>query len=426
MFGVCETLNVLIIHQNFPGQFKHLAPALVRSGHTVKALSLQIDKVIDWNGVEVMPYRTKRDTTIGIHPWISDFETKVIRAEACVRKAKEMCLKGFWPDLILAHHGWGEPMFLKEVWPNAKLAIYCEYYYLTTGGDVNFDPEFTTENRFLSDCRLKLKNLNNLYHFSILDAAISPTRWQASTFPDEVRDRITVIHDGIDTSSLIPRTDAQLSIETSKGTLVLTKDSNVITFVNRELEPLRGFHIFMRALPKILREKPESQIVIIGGDGVSYGAAPDVNKYGKKSWKQIFVDEIAESISDQEKARIHFLGRVPYELYKAALQISSCHVYFTYPFVLSWSLLEAMSIGCPIVASDTAPVHDAIEDGVSGLLGDFFDPEGLAVKCIKILNDTDLSKRLCSGARQRAVNQYDLRTKCLPEQLNWVQEITAR
>jgi glycosyltransferase involved in cell wall biosynthesis len=182
----------------------------------------------------------------------------------------------------------------------------------------------------------------------------------------------------------------------------------------------------MRALPKILREKPESQIVIIGGDGVSYGAAPDANKYGKKSWKQIFVDEIAESISDQEKARIHFLGRVPYELYKAALQISSCHVYFTYPFVLSWSLLEAMSIGCPIVASDTAPVLDAIEDGVSGLLGDFFDPEELAVKCIRILNDIDLSKRLCSGARQRAVNQYDLRTKCLPEQLNWVQEITAR
>ena len=408
-------MKILFIHQNFPGQFKFLAPALVQQGHEVVAMTMQKTDAKSWQGVSLVHYIAQRGSTPKVHPWVSDFETKTIRAEACFRAALDMKAKGFTPDVIVAHHGWGESLFLKDVWPNAKLAIYCEFYYHPHGADVGFDPEFpaTDEGEV---CRLRLKNLNNLLHFEVASAGISPTHWQASTFPEPFRSKITVVHDGIDTASLAPNPNVSLTLN---GNLVLTKRDEVITFVNRNLEPYRGYHIFMRALPEILKRRPRARVMIVGADDVSYGARP---ANGQK-WKDIFAKEVRPLISDADWSRVHFLGHVPYTVFIPLLQLSSVHVYLTYPFVLSWSLLEAMSVGCAIVASDTQPLHEAIKHNETGRLVDFFDVPKLVDEVCGLLDDPDHRARLGANARAFAQANYDLQTVCLPRQLEWVQTL---
>lgn len=413
-------MNILFIHQNFPGQFKFLAPALVSQGHTVRAMTMQATEAKTWEGVELIRYGANRGTTPNIHPWVSDFETKTIRGEACFRAALKLKAEGVNPDVIIAHHGWGESLFLKDVWPHAKLGIYCEFFYHPQGADVGFDPEFPAKDEG-DICRLRLKNLNNLLHFEVADTGISPTHWQASTFPEPFRSKITVVHDGIDTEAVAPNLQTNLTLKKSSGEAIgLTRADEVITFVNRNLEPYRGYHTFMRALPAILRRRPHAKILIIGADDVSYGARPDAAKYGNKKWKDIFIEEVSPQISDADWARVHFLGSVPYQHFIPLLQVSTVHVYLTYPFVLSWSLLEAMSAGCAIVASDTQPLREAITHDETGRLVSFFDAAALADEVCGLLDDPAARARLGAAARLFAQENYDLKTVCLPKQLAWV------
>lgn len=408
-------MNILFIHQNFPGQFKFLAPALVAKGHTVTAFTMQKDVPASWRGVRLVAYQPFRGTTPGVHPWVSDFETKTIRGEAAFRAALALRQSGFSPDVIIAHPGWGESLFLKDVWPEARLGIYCEFFYHAQGVDVGFDPEFP-----VSDpgevCRLRLKNLNNLMHFESADAGVSPTYWQASTFPEPFRSKISVVHDGIDCETIAPNSSVSL---TFNGDLKVTRNDEVITFVNRNLEPYRGYHVFMRALPEILRRRPEARVLIVGADDVSYGARPPE---GRK-WKDIFANEVRPQINDADWGRVHFLGTLPYQHFIALLQLTTVHVYLTYPFVLSWSLLEAMSVGCAIVASDTQPLREAIRHDETGRLVDFFDVPGLIKEICALLEDPATRQRLGTAAREFARANYDLKTICLPKALNWVEAL---
>jgi glycosyltransferase involved in cell wall biosynthesis len=418
-------MNILFIHQNFPGQFKFLAPALVEQGHRVAAMTMQKNDLQSWQGVKLVQYTAKRGTTPNVHPWVSDFETKTIRAEACFKAALQMKQQGYSPDVIVAHHGWGESLFLKEVWPQAKLGIYCEFFYHPHGADVGFDPEFpaTDEGEV---CRLRLKNLNNLLHFEVADAGISPTHWQASTFPEPFKNKISVVHDGIDTQAVAPNPAVSLTLKMAVGQdLVLTRQDEVITFVNRNLEPYRGYHTFMRALPQLLKERPNARVLLVGADDVSYGARPDAAKYGDAKWKDIFANEVRGQISDADWQRVHFLGHVPYQYFIPLLQLSTVHVYLTYPFVLSWSLLEAMSAGCAIVASDTQPLREAIVHNETGKLVDFFDASALANSVCELLSNAEERKRLGANARAFAQANYDLQSVCLPKQLAWVEQLTT-
>ena len=414
-----ETRNIvkiLFIHQNFPGQYKHLAPALAKLGHECVALTLRVKEPSDWNGVRVLPYKLPSRDAQNVHPWLVDLDSKVTRGEACFRAARRMKQDGFEPDLILAHPGWGESMFLRDLWPNARMGIYCELYHEAEYPHLEFDPEFKSRDPEIQPLRIRLKNLNNHLHFPMADAGISPTRFQADTFPAEFRDKITVSHDGIDTQFSTPNPDVTLKL---KGHETFTRETEVITFVNRNLEPYRGYHVFMRALPRLLKERPNARVIIIGGDEVSYGAQPPKGT----TWKQKYKDEVRPQISDEDWARVHFLGRIPHDQFTRVLQLSRVHVYLTYPFVLSWSLMEAMSCSAAIVASDTAPVREVITDGSTGRLIDFFAGDDMVDQVCDLLDDADALHELGRAARALMTSQYDLKSTCLPRQLQWVSDV---
>lgn len=410
-------MNILFIHQNFPGQFKHLAVALAARGHGVTALTLRVKEPATWRGVRVLPYQIHRKGGQQLHPWILDMDSKVTRAEACFRAARRLRDQGYTPDVIIAHHGWGESLFLRDVWPKARLGIYCELYHLAGYPHLNFDPEFRGQDDGVEPLRIRMKNLNNHLHFDIAQAGISPTRFQADTFPATFRDEISVIHDGIDTGQVKPDPEVRFALE--EGGRVLTRDDEVITFVNRNLEPYRGYHIFMRALPELLRARPKAQVLITGGDGTSYGAKPPAGQ----SWKQIFIDEVRDQIPEEDWARVHFLGRIPYPRFLDMLRLSRVHVYLTYPFVLSWSLLEAMATEAAIVASDTAPVREVITHDRTGRLVDFFDPAALTAEVCALLEDGAARERLGRAARAHILEHYELTRICLPRQIDWVERL---
>jgi glycosyltransferase involved in cell wall biosynthesis len=401
--------KILIIHQNFPGQFKHLYPELARH-HDVVGLTINAHQPTA--PIRLVQYRPKRGSTQGIHPWVSDLETKVIRAEAAYEIMLDLRENGFTPDLVLAHPGWGESLFIKEVWPSARLAVYCEFFYHLQGADVGFDPEFEVPDVGQGP-RLKIKNVNMRLHMDMADAGLAPTQWQASVFPEDFRSKITVIHDGVDTASIAPNPDVSLVLGRIGR---IDRSDEIITFVNRNLEPMRGCHQFIRALPELMRLRPKARILIVGGDSVSYGKKPEDGK----TWKQIFMDEVRNSV---DLSRIHFLGMVDHQRFVQLLQISTVHVYLTYPFVLSWSLIEAMSAGCAIVASKTKPLEEVLFDQENGVLTDFFDPQALAEKVAALSADPEKRQRLGSAARAFAIKHYDLNSVCLPRQLVWVESL---
>ncbi|MFK7939857.1 MAG: glycosyltransferase [Roseovarius sp.] len=408
-------MKILFIHQNFPGQYKHLAPVLAGQGHDCVALTLRVKEPGNWKGVRLVPYALPERKSQSVHPWLVDLDTKVTRAEACFHAALKMREAGFMPDLILAHPGWGESMFLRDVWPQARLGLYCELYHLAGYPHLNFDPEFEKPS-VTAGLRIRMKNLNNQMHFPLAHAGISPTAFQADTFPTGFRRKITVSHDGIDTTTACPNPGVRLTIE---GQLDVTRDDEVITFVNRNLEPYRGYHRFMRCLPELLKRRPNAKVLIVGGDDVSYGARAPKGQ----TWKQIFIDEVRGQIPDADWARVHFLGRIPYDQFLRLLQVSRVHVYLTYPFVLSWSLMEAMACEAAIVANDVAPVREVITHDETGRLVDFFDNDALLDDITQLLDDADARTRLGRAARRLMVDNFDLTQIALPRQVSWVQSL---
>lgn len=432
-------MKILFIHQNFPGQFGHWASALANLGHEVVALGSRLPAprlpgVHYWHYMS-LPLRARSQanageigdnkgapqngvitaTQAGLHPAsptlaIADsFESKLSRATCAAQAMEEMKSEGFTPDLVVAHSGWGEALFVKAVFPKARFLVYAEYFYGSESGDTGFDPEFSERNVW-SRQRSAVNNLHLMQALVTCDAAISPTHFQKGQHPVELQRKIAVVHDGIDTQRFVPNPRSSVSL--LNAGIRLTAADEVITFVARQLEPYRGYHTFMRALPELLSLRPHARVVIVGGDGVSYGSSPPPGF----TWKQFFLAEVETRLDSQ---RVHFVGSVPHEILTKLLQISSVHVYLTYPFVLSWSLLEAMSMGCLVVASDTAPVREVIEDGHNGLLTDFFDAQALAQRVANALAQKQAFADCRLHARQTIVQRFDLKSVCLPRLVNW-------
>jgi glycosyltransferase involved in cell wall biosynthesis len=407
-------MNILFVHQNFPGQYLHLAPALAADPNN-QVVALSARPGVNLPGVRVVRYAIPGNPGTGIHPWLAEQQVKVLRGEAVARAARQIRDQGFKPDVVCAHPGWGEALFLKDVWADCRMLSFCEFYYRARGSDMGFDPEFGGTQSDDDLCRLRMKNAHHLLSLEAMDRGVAPTRWQQEQFPPEYRPKIEVVFDGIDTATVCPKPGATVRLKRDNATL--SDADEVITFVARNLEPYRGFHIFMRALPEILRARPKARAIIVGGDEVSYGRRLEAGK----TYRQMLLDEVGGEL---DMDRVHFVGRVPYNIFLDVLRISSVHVYLTYPFVLSWSMLEAMSLGCLVVGSDTPPVREVIEHGKNGLLVDFFDVPALADAVARAVADRSAHDQIRAAARRTVVDKYDLATICLPRHLELIRTMT--
>lgn len=406
-------MNFLFVHQNFPAQFRHVVDLLVKDSRN-NVVALADDKNVSsgkyfGSRLKVFTYTFSRDKSSHTHPYLRGFEEQVRRGQSLFRAAAQLKKLGFNPDVVVVHPGWGEALFLRELFPVAKHIHYCEYFFQTEGGDFGFDPEFP--NSLEGRAQLPFRNSSQLVGLTQCDIGISPTLWQRSRYPIEYHSKIEVIHEGVDTQLLQP--DPCTFIKA--GDFCFKLGDEVVTFIARNLEPYRGFHTFMRSIPALQALRPNAHILIVGGEGVSYGRhLPEGESYRKK-----YSSEIEQEVN---WSQVHFLGKLPYETYIKVLQVSAAHIYLTYPFVLSWSMLEAMSCGCIVIGSNTAPVREMIVDGHNGVLVDFFDERLLAETVSKVLETPQSFESMRLKAREFVVNNFDLHSQCLP---TWMKLLTS-
>ncbi len=435
-------MKVLFIHQNFPGQYLHLAQHLraVADNEVVGVGELDnIKRRGTIGGITTLGYPSPRKAGEATHHYLQPTEAAVRRGQAAARVLLGLKQKGFEPDVISVHPGWGEGLFIRDIFPRTPIAMFAEFYFRAGEADLGFDPEFPRSLDW--DFSVRLRNIPQLVSLPSANVCLSPTRWQASRYPAHIRRITQILHDGIDTDFMSPGEEEVLTIQPLKtpgesrivgpsgapalgpnevpegGPLRLNAKDEVIVYMARNLEPYRGFHVFMRALPKILARRPKAQVLIIGSNGTSYSPPPPDGE----TYKNIYLKEVRD---DLDFFRVHFLGRIPYAVLRSAFRIASVHVCLTYPFVLSWSTLEAMACEGLVLASDTAPVREVIEDGRNGLLTDFFDQNKLADNIDMVLKEPEAFLPLRKAARQTVLEHYALR-RCLPEQVRLLTELAS-
>ena len=366
-------MRLLVVHQNFPGQFGFMVEDWAKHpGWDVRGLGSATAPGLPGFDALVR-YVLHRKVRAAQHPYLRQMEAATLYGQAAARAMLALRKSGFVPDVILAHPGWGETLYAKDVFPDARLVHLCEWFYNAEGADLGFDPEFPID--FDDRARIRTWNALHALNLSQCDLGIAPTHWQKSRHPQVFHPKMVVQHEGIAVDELRP--DSTASVTTPSGILLRAGDP-VITYVARNLEPYRGFHIFMRALERIQKVLPTCHAVVVGGDEISYGKPPK----GSVNWREHLLKSVTLDLG-----RTHFLGRVPRQEYIRVLQISAAHVYLTYPFVLSWSMLEAMACGAPLIVSDTAPVREVIDNGSIARLVEFFDVEGLAAAAVASLKN---------------------------------------
>ncbi len=361
-------------------------------------------KLVDYFSYDVLPVDRE-----SVHPYLLTVDTHLRRglAAAQVLESRGTALS---PRVIFCHAGFGDALFLRERFPDAKIVGYFEYFYRAYNSDVDFDPEYPLVAG--DEYRIRVKNTTHLQMLASCDAGIAPTHWQRSLFPPPFLKQLQVIHDGIDTAICSPDADAFLQI----GEVKLRKGQfPIVTFVARSLEPYRGFHSFMRAIPLIQKKYKDAIFLIVGDDDVTYGRLAE-----GKSLRAQLLKELDTRI---DQKRIFFVGRVSYQVYLDILKISSVHVYLTYPFVPGWSLLEAMSCGTPVVAANVEPVREFVEDEVTGLLADFFDYQGIADQVLRVLARASGVSDMCQAARTSIVEGYDWNSVIKPQFADLLNEL---
>ena len=383
-------MKFLFVHQNFPGQYLHIVRHLAASGkHDVVFVSEPNANHIA--GVRKVPYAKPNGPAPETHIAARELDAAVRRGETVARTTQNLKQLGFVPDIIIGHHGWGELLNLPDVWPETPLLGYLEFYYCTRGIDVGFDPEFPIPPADFA--RIRAKNAVNLLALNLGTQGQTPTQWQLSTYPCWAREFITLLPEGVNLDVCQPNPAIRRRNLVVAGTTIRPGDK-LVTYVARDLEPYRGFHLMMRALPDLLRARKDVRVVMVGGNGISYGAPPR-----EGTWRDTMLAEVGDKIDCD---RVLFPGRIDYQTYVTLLQRSDAHVYLTYPFVASWSLRESLAAGCAVIGSDTPTVREFITHGENGLLVSFFDPQGLADAVLEVLEDTVLARRLREGARRYA------------------------
>lgn len=412
-------MNFLFIHQNFPGQYVHLLRSLLadnkaRPGtHEIVFMSEPNQNSMD--GVRKVTYSRPPPPPQALAPAAREFESAAIRAQAGYQGAQQIKALGFKPDIIIGHHGWGEMLNLCDVFPGVPILGYFEFYYRIRNSDVNFDPEFQMdETRFGS---VRAKNTINLLAIALEQWGQTPTLWQYDTYPEWARDKIRIIQEGVDLEQCAP--DPSLRKKTVKvGPLTVTPKQKLLTYVSRNLEPYRGFHTFMRALPDILDARPDLVVSIVGGNEVSYGAPPPEGG----SWKDVLMKEVGDRI---DLSRVHFMGKVHYTDHLTLLKRSDAHIYLSYPFVASWSLRESLACGCPLIGADSVTVTEFVEHEVNGLVTPTLDADKLTDNVLRLLSDSKLSAKLRQGARAYAEKHLGM-DNYIQRYREYIEEIVGR
>lgn len=391
-----------------PGQYKHLARAFgAEGGHRIFFITKH--KTAEIHGVTRITYAMKKpEPPLTPHRYLAPATNAVLQGQQVWRVCHALREKeNFTPDIIIAHPGWGDALFVKEIFPNAKVLSFFEFYYRATGADVGFD-EPVRDDDF---ARVRIKNTTNLLSLEQADWGISPTVWQWSLHPQDMLHKISVLHDGVDVDTCKPNPTASLNLN---GRTIRPGDK-VMTYIARNFEPYRGFPTFMKAAEILLATHQDLHIVAVGADEVSYGR----KAAGDETYRQQWMKKV-----NLPQDRIHFVGTLPYAQLISLFQISSAHLYLTFPFVLSWSMLEAMACGVPLVASNTKPVQEVVTHGVNGLLADFHSPEDAALKISQLLDDPKAYAPMRTAARQTVVDRFALKDM-LPLHMQLVREVAA-
>ena len=386
-------MRILFIHPNFPAQFRHLAATLGGDPENQVLFATEARRP-EWEIPGVIKRIFAPSSGEGMtHPILDPFLKTYQSGEAVLKLLLALKKEGFIPDLIYGHSGWGVTWFIRDVFPDARFIGYFEWYYNADGRDALFGKDKSLTSA--ASARLRMKNAVILNDLLACDVGVSPTEWQKAQFPEPFRHKISVIHDGVKTAFFKPAPEKALGVEE----MPFLQSEKIVTYSARGMEPYRGFPQFMEALEIILKEEPSCHGVIVGSERVCYGPPlPDGKTYKEKMLETLSLDP----------SRVHFTGPLPYGHYLKVLQASSVHIYLTRPFVLSWSLLEALSTGCVVVASDTEPVREVIVEGVNGFLADFFSPEDIARKGIAVLNYPSFMTGVKKKARETIVEKYDL------------------
>lgn len=399
-------MNILFLHKTFPGQFKHIVSELAKDSEN-KIYFITQDDSVQIPGVNKIKYKTERKISKNCNPYLHPYEEAVIQNQAGAKAALKLKNQGFKPDIIIGHT-MGATMFIKDVFPDTPLLGYFEWYYNAEEADLGFDGNPVSEDE---KAKLRCKNSDILVDLYSTDAGLCPTNWQKSQFPKEFQPKIKVIHDGIDTEYFKPDSSAKFSHEN----LQLSANDEVITYATRGMEPYRGFPVFMMAIEKLLKKRPNLQVVIAGNDEAYYG-----QRLTDTTYKEIMLKQL-----DIDLKRVHFVGTLPLDKYKNLLQISSAHIYLTYPFVLSWSILEAMACGCCVIASNTQPVTEVIKDNHNGMLFDFYNINQLVEKVEYALDNQDKTVTIRKNARKSIIENYDLKT-ILPQQIEYIKSLIQK
>ncbi len=400
-------MKILFLHPNFPAQFRHVATALGKDpgNQVVYCTNRQEGKI---EGVTKVVYQKSRTAAATTHHYVRTLENAVLEGQAVYRLGLKLKAENFIPDIIYGHSGWGPTLFMKDVFPQSTLLCYFEWFYHAHGSDADFDPSDPLSAD--DEVRIRVKNAPILIDLYSCDRGLSPTKWQRQQFPIEFQPKINVCHDGVDIDYFKPIEDAKLVLP--RINLDLSEAEEIITYVARGMEPYRGFPQLIETISLLQTQRPKAHFVIVGNNRVAYGKSLPKDQ----TYKDLM---LAKFPLDME--RVHFTGLLPYHEYLQVLQASSVHIYLTRPFVLSWSMLEAMSTGCLIVASQTAPVQELIQDGVNGLLVDFFNTQQIAERVIEALDNPEQMDAIRRRARETIVESYDLR-KLLVQHLDWLRQ----
>ncbi len=400
-------MRILFLHPNFPAQFRHLAATLGKNkkNQVVFGTNRREGQIA---GVTKILYEKSRTARVETHHYVRPLENAVLEGQAVYRLAQTLRDQRFTPDIVYGHSGWGPTLFVKDIFPKAKLLCYFEWFYHAHGSDADFDPSDPLNAD--DEARIRIKNAPILIDLSSCDRGLSPTNWQRQQFPKEFHSKIKVHHDGIDINYFQPIPGAKLVLP--QINLDLSEVDELVTYVARGMEPYRGFPQLIETISILQKKRPQCHFVIVGKNRVAYGKSlPDGQNY-----KDVMLEKLPLDMN-----RVHFTDLLPYSEYLQVLQASSEHIYLTRPFVLSWSMLEALCTGCLIVGSDTPPVKEVIEDGVNGLLVDFFKPEQIAARVIEALDSPDKMAKIRQRARETIVDKYDL-AKLLPQHLDWIRQ----